>query len=471
MLYYFLGICGVAMAPAAVMIKKKGHKVLGSDHNAYPPASEWLQQEGVEVREGYRAENIPETVDRVVIGNALSRGNPEVEAVLNRRLHYISLPELLREEMIRGRLSSVITGTHGKTTTTSLLAWMLECAGRRPGFFVGGIPHNFGFGCQHGEGNTVVLEGDEYDTAFFDKRPKFLHYLPDLVILNNIEFDHADIYNCLDEIVLAFRGLLRLVPSSGLLVANSEDPIVMGLVAEASCPVVTFGEGPGAQWRFTDMVSDTQGTYFRIRREGRDLGKFRISLWGRHNVMNAMAAAAAAHWLDLTPAETHRGMETFRGIKRRMELKGVVGGIRVYDDFAHHPGAVRATLGAVRGSHPTGNIWAVFEPRSNTTRRNIFRHGLAQALALADGVVLGSVYRPEVIPPAERLDPKALVQEISARNGCPAAYKSNAEEIIEYLVPRLKKGDIVVIMSNGSFDGLPTKLIESLERSCPAIKR
>ncbi len=458
------------MAPAAVMMKKRGHQVLGSDHNAYPPASEWLQHEGVEVREGYRAENIPDTADRVVIGNALSRGNPEVEAVLNRRLHYISLPELLKEEMIRGRMSCVVTGTHGKTTITSLLAWILECAGRRPGFFVGGIPHNFGFGCRHGEGDVVILEGDEYDTAFFDKRAKFLHYLPDLVILNNIEFDHVDIYDCMDEIVLAFRRLLRLVPSGGLLVANSEDSTVMGLVNEAPCPVVTFGEGPGAQWRFTDMVSDTQGTRFRILWEGKSMGKFRIPLWGRHNVMNALAAAAAAHWMELSPEEIRWGMETFRGIKRRMELKGVVGGIRVYDDFAHHPGAIRATLEAVRRIHPDERVWAVFEPRSNTTRRNIFQHELAQALAMADGAVVGRIYRPEVIPPGKHLDPEALVQEISARNSCPAAYKTNVEKIIQYLVPRLKKGDIIIIMSNGSFDGLCAKLLEALEGSCPAIK-
>jgi UDP-N-acetylmuramate: L-alanyl-gamma-D-glutamyl-meso-diaminopimelate ligase len=470
MFYYFIGICGSAMAPAAVMMKKKGHAVLGSDHNPYPPASQWLQQEGVEVLEGYRAEHIPEKPDRVVIGNALSRGNPEVEAVLDSRLHYISLPELLREEMIRGRLSCVVTGTHGKTTTTSLLAWILENAGRHPGFFVGGIPNNFGFGCRHGEGNLVVLEGDEYDTAFFDKRAKFLHYMPDLVVLNNVEFDHADIYKNMDEIVLSFRRLLTLIPSRGLLVANTDDPTVMTLIPWAPCPVFTFGQSQRAQWRCGEAESDAEGTRFRILFEGRDMGMYDIPLWGRHNIMNALAVAASSHWLGLTSEEIRVGMKTFRGVRRRMELKGVVAGIKVYDDFAHHPSAIRATLEAVRQIHPAGKIWALFEPRSNTTRRNIFQHELAQALSLADASVVGRVYRPEVIPSGERLDPEALVREISASNGRPAAYIPEVERIVHYIAQRLGKGDIVVIMSNGSFDGLHGKLLEGLEASCRAPK-
>jgi len=463
MLYYFIGICGSAMASAAVMMKKKGHAALGSDLNPYPPASEWLRQEGVEALKGYRAENIPENPDRVVVGNALSRGNPEVEAALDRRLHYISLPELLREEMIRGRTSCVVAGTHGKTTTTALLAWILESSGRQPGFFMGGIPNNFGFGCIHGKGDVVVLEGDEYDTAFFDKRAKFLHYLPDLVILNNMEFDHADIYNSMDEIELSFRRLLTLIPSGGLLVANADDSGVMGLVQGAPCPVVTFGQNRDAQWRFTEIATEPEGTRFRILFEGRDTGTCRIALWGRHNIMNALAAAASSHWLGLTFEEISKGMETFLGVRRRMELKGVVRGVRVYDDFAHHPGAIRATLEAVRLIHPSGKLWAVFEPRSNTTRRKVFQHELAQALGRADGVVVGKVYRPDAIPPGERLDPEFLVREISAHNGIPSSYLPDVEGIVRYLLPRLGKGDIVVIMSNGSFDGLHGKLLEGLE--------
>jgi len=435
---HFVGICGTAMASVAAMCRELGYTVTGSDENVYPPMSTFLESRGIRILQGYGETNLDHRPELIVIGNAMKRGTPEVERALDERLNCCSLPELVREFFIRGKHSVVIAGTHGKTTTTSVLAWVLESAGKSPSFLIGGIPINFGAGARLGTGPHFIIEGDEYDTAFFDKRSKFVHYLPDTVILNNIEFDHADIFSDLAAVKRTFRQLVAVVPRRGLIIANGDDANVREVVAGAQCRVRYFG------------LPDFAG--------------YQIPLAGEHNQRNAAAVAVCASELGLSREQIQAGFNRFTGIKRRMEVRGEAAGVTVIDDFAHHPTAIVETIRAIRQNYPRQRLWILFEPRSNTTRRNIFQQELAESLALADGVFVARVDRLHELPEAERLNPEQVVATIR-KHGKPAEYLANAETILNSLTPQLRIGDIVAVFSNGKFDGIHDKLLTRLRQS------
>jgi UDP-N-acetylmuramate: L-alanyl-gamma-D-glutamyl-meso-diaminopimelate ligase len=461
-------ICGTAMASLAGLLRERGHEVTGSDENVYPPMSTQLAAMGIEVRSPYAEANVPADADLVVIGNALSRGNPEVEVALDRRQRMTSLPALLAEEFLRKKTSLVVAGTHGKTTTTSLLAFILDRAGLEPSFLIGGIPVNFGKSYGTGNGRHFVIEGDEYDCAFFDKRPKFVHYLPNVAVIGNLEHDHADIYPDLASVQTAFVRLLHVVPRGGLLVAGSESPALREILPRALCRVETFGLGAEADWRAVDLSPEAGGGRFRLLRRGRDEGEFRLALAGEHNVRNALAALAVAAEAGVPPAMAREALCAFRGVKRRLELRGQVRGVSVYDDFAHHPTAVRATLQALHGAateggRPTGRLIAVFEPRSYTSRTRIFQDDFAGAFAGADEVVVAAAHLPGKVPEAQRLSEVDLVGAIESR-GTVATFIPGVEAIVERLARDLRSGDRVVVLSNGGFGGIHEKLLRALGR-------
>jgi UDP-N-acetylmuramate: L-alanyl-gamma-D-glutamyl-meso-diaminopimelate ligase len=455
--FHFLGICGTAMGAVAVALQERGFKVTGSDENVYPPMSSFLQEKGIALMEGYRAENIPADANVVVIGNAMKRGNPEVEAVLNRKLLYLSLPEVLRNFFLRGRHNLVVTGTHGKTTTTALLAWIMEKAGRKPGYVIGGIPKNFGEGARLNDSKYFVIEGDEYDTAFFDKRSKFVHYLPELVIVNNIEFDHADIFNNLDEIKLSFRRLLNIVPQNGMVVVNGDDPNSVEVAKDCLAQMVEVGFSKNCAQRIRDVAYSSGGSRFKL---GEDV--FEIPLVGEFNVHNAAMAATAARFYDVPTTKIASAFKSFSGIARRQELRGEVHGVKVIDDFGHHPTAIAQTLRALRHRYRDHRLWAVFEPRSNTTRRAVFQQQLPEALKAADGVFISQVARLEQIPEDQRLKPEHVVAAIT-KAGRPAFYEQNAGAIVDRIVPMLRPKDVVAVFSNGGFDNIHEKLLVRLK--------
>src|SRR3989454_726434 len=454
--FHFLGICGTAMASVSAALQERGFKVSGSDENVYPPMSTFLQEKGIALKEGYRAENIPPDADVVVIGNAMKRGNPEVEAVLNRKLFYLSLPEVLKNYFLRGRDNLVVAGTHGKTTTTALLTWIMETAGCKPGYFIGGLPKNFGQGARLNDSKYFIIEGDEYDTAFFDKRSKFIHYLPELVIVNNIEFDHADIFNNLDEIKLSFRRLLNIVPQNGMVLVNGDDHNCVEVAKDCLAQMVEVGFSKNCAQRIRDVAYSPEGSRFQL---GDDV--YEIPLVGEFNVRNAAMAATAARFYDVPKAKIDNALKSFAGIARRQEVRGEARGVKVIDDFGHHPTAIAQTLQGLRQRYQGQRLWAVFEPRSNTTRRAIFQKELPEALKQADGVFIAQVARLEQIPEAERLHPEALVKEIS-EDGRPAFYEKNADAIVDRIVPLLKREDVVVVFSNGGFDNIHEKLLTRL---------
>jgi UDP-N-acetylmuramate: L-alanyl-gamma-D-glutamyl-meso-diaminopimelate ligase len=453
---HFLGICGTAMGSVAAALRERGFSVTGSDENVYPPMSTFLEKKGVALREGYRAENIPADVDVVVIGNAIKRGNPEVEAVLNRKLFYLSLPEVLKDYFLRGQHNLVVTGTHGKTTTTALLAWIMETAGRKPGYLIGGLPKNLGQGARLNDSKYFVIEGDEYDTAFFDKRSKFIHYLPELVIVNNIEFDHADIFNNLDEIKLSFRRLLNVVPQNGMVLLNGDDHNCVEVARDCLAQMIEVGFSENCAQRIRDAMYSSDGSRFKL---GDD--SFEISLIGEFNVRNAAMAATAARFYDVPSAKIRAALKSFSGIARRQEVRGEARGVKVIDDFGHHPTAIGQTLHALRQRYPGDRIWAIFEPRSNTTRRAVFQQQLPDALKVADGVFIAQVAKLEQIPQEERLKPEAVVDAIAAA-GRPAFYEKNADAIVDRIVPMLQRNDIVAVFSNGGFDNIHEKLLARL---------
>jgi UDP-N-acetylmuramate: L-alanyl-gamma-D-glutamyl-meso-diaminopimelate ligase len=459
------GIAGTAMASLAGLLREAGHEVTGSDQDVYPPMSTQLEALGIPVRSPYAEANIPDGVDRIVIGNALSRGNPEVEAVLDRRLPFVSAPALLAEAFIQGRTSLVVAGTHGKTTTTSLLAYLLFRAGADPSFLIGGVPTDFERSYRLGGGRHFVIEGDEYDTAFFDKRPKFVHYLPDIAIIGNLEFDHADIYPDLAAVQTAFVRLMNVIPRRGVLIAGVESPALRELLPKAFCRVETFGIGVEADWVAEDVETTPAGTSFRVvQRTSADRlghGKFEMRLAGEHNVRNALAALAAANAAGIAPAAARDALAAFQGVKRRLELKGTVGGIRVYDDFAHHPTAVRVTLDAVRRAAPGGRLVAVFEPRSYTSRTKVFQDDFARAFDAADLVVIAAAHLPEKVPLGQRLSEQDLVHGIAA-GGHRAEFVPTVEAIVARLTGWLQEGDRVVILSNGGFGGIHDRLLKAL---------
>jgi UDP-N-acetylmuramate: L-alanyl-gamma-D-glutamyl-meso-diaminopimelate ligase len=449
------------MAALAAMLQELGIRVTGSDQAVYPPMSDFLAQRGIPVREGFGPRNLDPDVGLVVIGNAMSRGNPEVEAVLDSGVPYASMPEMVKWWFLQGKRCLVVTGTHGKTTTSALLAWILHCAGRDPGMLVGGIPADFGSGFRLGSGPDFVIEGDEYDTAFFDKRPKFVHYLPRIVTLGALEFDHADIYRDMGEIMGAFRGLMRILPRGGRLIIHEGDANARALAAEALCPVITCGLERDAQWRAEGIRVEHGRTLFRVIHEGEAAAECAWSLAGRHNVLNALLAMAAAHEAGVAVQEAAGAVGTFHGVRRRLERLGQAGGVTLYDDFAHHPTAIQASLEALRSHHPAARIWAVLEPRSNSLCRNVFQAALPRALEGADGVILASVHRAERLAPDQRLDPQAVVMDLRAR-GRQARYLPCLEELVSFLASQCAAGDVVCIMSNGGFGGIQGRLMEAL---------
>jgi UDP-N-acetylmuramate: L-alanyl-gamma-D-glutamyl-meso-diaminopimelate ligase len=454
---HFLGICGTAMGSAAAALRDRGYVVTGSDENVYPPMSTFLSGKGIQIREGFAPDNLPASADLIVIGNAMKRGNPEVEAVLNRKLYYLSLPEILKQFFLRGRHNLVVTGTHGKTTTTSLLTWILECGGLEPGYLIGGLPKNFNQGCCLRDSKYFVIEGDEYDTAFFDKRSKFVHYLPELVIVNNIEFDHADIYNNIEEIKLSFRRLLNIVPGNGMVLLNGDDSNSVEVGKTCPAPIVEVGFSPNAGNQIRNARYDANGSKFSIFDT-----EFSMQLAGEYNVRNAAMAISAAHFYGVPLPAIQKAVASFEGVRRRQEVRGQVHGITVIDDFGHHPTAIRHALAGLRHQYPQGRIWAIFEPRSNTTRRAVFQKQLPEAFEFADGVILAKVARLDQIPESERLHPEKVVEDIQ-NTGKPAFYEPTVEDIIQRLKPLVKEPDIIVIFSNGGFDNIHAKLLKELQ--------
>ncbi|HXG53103.1 MAG TPA: UDP-N-acetylmuramate:L-alanyl-gamma-D-glutamyl-meso-diaminopimelate ligase [candidate division Zixibacteria bacterium] len=458
---HLIAVCGVGMASLAGLLQAEGYRVTGSDQNVYPPMSTYLAGVGIEVLPGFCAEHLVPKPDLVVVGNAVSRDNPEAQALLSAGIPYLSFPQALGTFLIGDRESLVVTGTHGKTTTTALAAWALTRAGFDPGFFVGGMPLNFGSGWSRGAGRHVVLEGDEYDSAFFDKGPKFLHYRPRHVILTSVEFDHADIYRDLDHLKSAFARLVDLIPADGTLVVSGDYPAALDVAGGARCRVITYGDG--AEWSAAEIEAREGRSSFVPVWRGRREGRVELGMIGRHNVQNALAVYAVGRTLGLGHRTLAEGFAGFRGVKRRQELRGAARGVRLIDDFAHHPTAVRETIEAVRAAYPGARLWAVFEPRSNTSRRRVFEREFAAALGLADRVVLAAVHQPEKIPEGERLSVGNVVAAINDRCGEDRAVAlAGADAIAAHVAANAAAGDIVLVMSNGGFDGVQDKILARL---------
>lgn len=489
---HLVAVCGTGMGALAVMLKSLGHRVTGSDENVYPPMSTVLSEQQIPVFKGFSAANLDPPPDLVVIGNAVSRGNPEAEAVLDRKIRYASMPETLKSFFLWNRRSIVVTGTHGKTTTTAMLAWVLTEAGLDPSYIVGGVPIGWQAGARLGSGDLFILEGDEYDSAFFDKRAKFLHYLPNTVIINNVEFDHADIYDSIDEIALSFRRLVNIIPENGLLIGPEDDERVQALASHAYCAVHTMGISPGgrassgksastgeststgesassgessssdARWSARNLSFDPGGTSFDLYERDEHRARLSTGQLGDHNVRNALAVVAAARHYGVSWPDLARGLASFPGVKRRLEVRGEVNGIRVYDDFAHHPTAVRATLDALRKAAPGSRTWAVFEPRSATTIRRNFQDEYATAFDQADRVLIAPVYLPDKAPVGNRFSVDELVKELRER-GVEAEAPGSVERIVSRLAGQASPGDRIVFMSNGGFGGIHEKTLRRLE--------
>jgi UDP-N-acetylmuramate: L-alanyl-gamma-D-glutamyl-meso-diaminopimelate ligase len=463
---HLIGICGTAMASLAGMLEQSGFRVSGSDRAAYPPMSDFLRSLGITVKEPFDRKNLEPRPDLVVIGNAISRGNPELEHLLNERIPFCSLPQILHDEFLVGKQVLVVAGTHGKTTTTSMLAWMFESAGLQPSFLIGGIAENFQSSFQLREGEHFILEGDEYDTAFFDKGPKFLHYFPDGVILTSVEFDHADIYKDLDAVETAFKRLVNLVPERGRIVAFDSGESLERCLARPFCPVERYGRR-GPSWQIRDLDLGQERTRWSLWKQGKFWADFEFPLAGEYNVWNATAAAALAASCGISPDQIRTALATFKGVKRRLEVRTVVRGVTIIDDFAHHPTAIQSTLAALRSRYPGARLWVILEPRSNTLRRNILQHDLAKSLAAADEVVVANVFNAEGIPESERLDLPALQAEIE-RHGRRARIVPTVDGIVEAVAPELRPGAVVAILSNGGFGGIYEKLPRRLERLAAA---
>jgi UDP-N-acetylmuramate: L-alanyl-gamma-D-glutamyl-meso-diaminopimelate ligase len=461
---HIIAVGGVAMATFAAMLKERGHQVSGSDQGVYPPMSDFLARAGIRVMQGYRAENLNPAPDLVVVGNAVSRTNPEVAALLASRIPYVSFPQALGDLFLPGKRPLVIAGTHGKTTSTALLGWALVKAARQPSVLLGGISRNFDQGYRLGDGEFFVIEGDEYDTAFFDKGPKFLHYQPRGVIVNAVEFDHADIYRDLDHVKGAFSRLLAIVPTDSPIVICSDFPAALDVARAARKPFTTFGFSPQAEWRVRDVHDDGARLHFTVTRRREEIARFATPLMGRMNVRNALGVTALCCSLGIPAADLAPGFASFLGVERRQELVGEAGGVTVVDDFAHHPTAVTVTIEAVRMRYPHRRLWAVFEPRSNTCRRRIFQQPLARALGLADGVVIGPVFtKPQDPVAAEELFSPAELTADLRRLGKAAYAGQGVEEIVSFLTEQCRAGDVVLVMSNGAFGGLPRKLLAALQ--------
>ena len=458
---YLIAICGTGMASLAGLLKGAGYRVTGSDTNIYPPMSTLLENAGVSILPGYRRENITKNIDLVIVGNAVSKTNEEVQAVLEAGLEYTSFPDALSRFFLEGRKSLVVTGTHGKTTTSSILSWVLQAGGRKPGFMVGGWLKNFDSNHQVPAGDYFVTEGDEYDSAYFDKGPKFLHYRPDASILTSIEFDHADIFDNLDQIKEAFRKYVNLLSPEGVILVKHADTNIQDVLGEAVCRVETYGYREGADWQITNYRFEKGHGYFSLSHRGVKKADFQLAMMGRHNVENAAAVAALCMGLGLTPDEINSAFKTFKGIKRRQEVVGVKNGVTVLDDFAHHPTAIRLTLEAVKEAYPGQKVWAVFEPRSATSKRKIFELGFSDSFLPADCVVIAGLFAPEKIKEEERLDPEQVVA-LLRNKGCDAHYIAEVDDIVNFIAENAGSGDVVLVMSSGGFGGIHQKILDRL---------
>jgi UDP-N-acetylmuramate: L-alanyl-gamma-D-glutamyl-meso-diaminopimelate ligase len=462
---HVIGIGGSAMAPLAGMLRESGYRVTGSDAGVYPPASTLLESLGISFFNEFDAAHVQPAPDLAVIGNIIARGNPEVEEVLDKRIPYRSLPEILEEVFLPEKHSIVVSGTHGKTTTTAMLAWIFETAGKKPNFLVGGVAENFGKSYGLGGGEEFILEGDEYETAFWDRGPKFFHYHPDDLIITSLEYDHADIYPDFEAYQLAFRRLVNLVPRRGRVVVwgdtGESGPALRRASEKAFCSVETYGFDPANDWVASDFAIEGGKMRFRVAYRGKLFGDFAMPALGRHNVLNAMAAIVIARGRGIGADVLARALATFRSVKRRMDVKGEVGGVLVVDDFAHHPTAVKATIEAARGRWPGRRLWAILEPRSNSMRRKVFQDALPKALALGDCVILGGVFRAQQLGGENRLDPESVAEGVRALGKDARVYPSS-DSIAEHLAGEAKAGDLLLIMSNGSFDGLCEKLLKRL---------
>ncbi|MDA8161248.1 MAG: UDP-N-acetylmuramate--L-alanine ligase [Desulfobacteraceae bacterium] len=456
-----MGICGTAMAALAGLLQARGLLVSGSDQQVYPPMSDFLAGLGIEVLSGYRAEHLALRPDLVIVGNVITRANPEAQALAELRLPYLSLPQAVGHFLLAGKTSLVVTGTHGKTTTSSLLASMLHYLGTDPGFMIGGIVQEFGRNFRLGQGPYCVVEGDEYDTAFFDKGPKFLHYRPRIAVITSIEFDHADIYADLEAVIASFRRLVAIMPKDGALIANLDDPVVVQVCQEANCPVLGYGEGQGLTWRLAELDIRPDGTWFSACKDGQPQGRFHTRMPGRHNALNSLAVLAVLERLGFVVADLAGHLPRFPGVRRRQEVRGEVDGVTVIDDFAHHPTAVRETLAALRAAYPGRRLVAVFEPRTNSSRRRVFQEDYALVFDQADEVIVKEPPPLAALSEESRFSATRLIADLN-RRGLKAAYQPDTGSIIEDLTRSARPGDVIAIMSNGGFDNIHPRLLDRL---------
>jgi UDP-N-acetylmuramate: L-alanyl-gamma-D-glutamyl-meso-diaminopimelate ligase len=466
---HLIGICGTAMASLAGMLQQRGFRVTGSDAAAYPPMSDFLASMNIPLSQPFAAANLDSNPGLVVVGNAISRGNAELERVLDERIPFCSLPQILHDEFLQGKEVLVVAGTHGKTTTTSMLAWIFETAGLQPSFLIGGIAENFGSSFQLREGRHFIIEGDEYDTAFFDKGPKFLHYFPDRIILTSVEFDHADIYKDLDAVETAFKRLVNLVPGRGRVFAFDSGASVEKCIARAFCPVERYGSAGKADWKITNLRLEPSRTQWSVLHNGEPWADFEFALGGEYNVWNATAAAALAASGGISKEDISKAFKTFKSVKRRLQVRAEVNGITIIEDFAHHPTAIAGTLIALRSRYPGSRVWTILEPRSNTLRRNVLQLDLAKSLALADEAVVAQAFKSDSIPEDERLDVAKLTADVKA-NGGRARFAPDVDGIVQLVAPEMRSGDVVAILSNGGFDGIYEKLPQRLKALSGAAK-
>jgi UDP-N-acetylmuramate: L-alanyl-gamma-D-glutamyl-meso-diaminopimelate ligase len=464
---HLIGICGTAMASLAGMLKERGFHVTGSDAAAYPPMSHFLSGLGIPVAQPFAEKNLEPVPDLVIVGNAISRGNVELENILDRRIPFQSLPQLLHDEFLQKSDVIAVAGTHGKTTTTSMLAWIFHVAGLDPSFLIGGIAENFQSSFRVANGKNFIIEGDEYDTAFFDKGPKFLHYFPDSVILTSVEFDHADIYKDLEAVKIAFKRLVNLVPRRGRIIAWDGSANVDECLAKTFCKVERYGFKENSTWRAVDLKYEPDRTTWHVVREGKQWAKFEFSLAGEYNVLNATAAAAMAAGYGISVEKITEALQSFQSVKRRLEVRAEINGITIIDDFAHHPTAIAQTLQALRTRYVGRRLWAILEPRSNTLRRNVFQQELVDALGIADQVVIAAIFKPEAVPEHERLHPESVIAALNNLRKT-ARLLADADAIVATIAPELRPGDVIGILSNGGFGGIYEKLparIRSLQEA------
>ena len=455
--FHFIGICGTAMGSVAAALQNRGYTITGSDQNVYPPMSDFLIKNNINVSVGHDENNIPDKVDLVVIGNAMSRGNVEVESVLNRKIPYTSLPELIKRYFLQGKRNIVITGTHGKTTTSSIIAHLLNDNGLNPNLMIGGIPLDIGEGGRFTESEFFVIEGDEYDTAFFDKRSKFVHYMPEIVVVNNIEFDHADIFNNIEEIKLSFKRMLNIVPENGIVFVNGDDNDALEVTENCRAPVIKVGANDDCDFKIENVNLESFNSSFSIKDNS-----FQLPMDGEFNVRNAAMAIAVSDFLNIDQQNIIESVSKFSGIARRQELRGEEKNVKVIDDFGHHPTAIAATIGALKQRYPDSKIWAIFEPRSNTSRRNLLQSELEDSLSQADGVIISEVPNPEKVPDGELLDVESVIENLSSR-GKEAFIGLSPDDIVNKLIPLTSSGDTIVVLSNGGFGGIHEKLLEALK--------